>query len=193
MYIPPWLLALIVLIMVAAMGVSIMRSFHGFPEYFTDSTDSTDSPQSPQSPRSQPTQEKQQPIGMASAPHVAADAHIGPEFDSYLQQIKGRVGNPMTPGQENLEMISGGPSAPASESLIMGYMPNQEKILPHEMPPQRGQAITANLPTDAGTEAEAIQTDAPALRTVRENVRGDPKNMQGFFGGSPSGVTYVHA
>ena len=172
------------------MGVSIMRSFHGFPDSFADVPDAP----APSPPAPAPAPEMQQePMGMAAAPHVAADAHIGPEFDSYLQQIKGRVGNPMTPSQANLEMISGGPAAPPTENLVMGYMPNQEKILPHEMPPQRGQAITANLPTDAGTEAEAIQTNAPALRTVRENVRGDPKNMQGFFGGSPSGVTYVHA
>ena len=213
MYIPPWLLAFIVLVMVAAMGVGIMRSFHGLPENFVnevpnevpnevaeaeavaeavpEASASTNIPSDPTtSVKTFTPSTKEQPIGIAASPYVAADAHVGPEFDSYLQQIKSRVGNPMIPSQDSLEMISGGPSAPTNETLVMGYMPNQEKILPHELPPQRQQAITANVPLDVGTDAENIQTNSPALRTIRENVRGDPKNIQGFV--SPSAITYVH-
>jgi hypothetical protein len=84
-------------------------------------------------------------------------------------------------------MISGGPAPPTSENLVQSYLPNQEKILPHEMPPERRPAITANVPAHAGTEAAEIQ---PALRTIRENVREAPPRDQGFR--SDAAITYVH-
>ena len=88
-------------------------------------------------------------------------------------------------------MISGGPEAPASETLVQGYLPNQERILPHEMPPQRKPSITSNVPQDIGTGAEAIQNGATAVRSVRENVREDGMRAQGFQ--SESAIQYVRA
>jgi hypothetical protein len=198
MYIPPWLLAFIVLIMAAAMGVSIMRSFHGLPENFSEQIDDMEEEEEPymepfeeqeedSAPAAPPAPE---PIPVASSTHVSADAVIGPEFDSYLQQVKATVGNSVVPSQDKLDMISGGPAPSANDSLVQQYLPNQERILPHDLPPQRAQAITANVPDDAGTEAEAIQASSIGLRTVRENVRGDTKKNQGFT--SPSAITYVH-
>jgi hypothetical protein len=126
---------------------------------------------------------------MATAAYVSANSSEGPEFESYLQQIKSRVSS--TPTQANLDMISGGPEAPASETLVQGYLPNQERILPHEMPPQRKPVITANVPQDIGTGAEAIQNGATAVRSVRENVREDGMRAQGFQ--SESAIQYVRA
>ena len=175
------------------MGVSIMRSFHGLPESFSGEAEE----QEDENPFMEGFEEEEEapapapePIPVASSTHVSADAVIGPEFDSYLQQVKASVGNSIFPSQDKLDLISGGSSAAANESLVQQYLPNQERILPHELPPQRAQAITANVPEDAGTEAEAIQASSTGLRTVRENVRGDPKKNEGFT--SPSAITYVH-
>jgi hypothetical protein len=202
MYIPPWLLALGLLILVCAMGATIVKSFRKFPEGFDDLAEtgvkgdylaSAEAPApapAPASPVQQKqTQDAQEPIPMATAAYVSANSSEGPEFESYLQQIKSRVSS--TPTQANLDMISGGPEAPASETLVQGYLPNQERILPHEMPPQRKPVITANVPQDIGTGAEAIQNGATAVRSVRENVREDGMRAQGFQ--SESAIQYVRA
>ena len=200
MYIPPWLLALGLLILVCAMGATIVKSFRKFPEGFDDLAetgvkgDYLEAEASAEAPASAPApapsvQEEQEPMPMASAAYVSANSSEGPEFESYLQQIKSRVSS--TPTQANLDMISGGPEAPASETLVQGYLPNQERILPHEMPPQRKPSITANVPQDIGTGAEAIQNGATAVRSVRENVREDGLRAQGFQ--SESAIQYVRA
>jgi len=199
MYIPPWLLALGLLILVCAMGATIVKSFRKFPEGFDDLAETgvkgdylapAQAPaEAPAPAPASPVQDAQEPIPMATAAYVSANSSEGPEFESYLQQIKSRVSS--TPTQANLDMISGGPEAPASETLVQGYLPNQERILPHEMPPQRKPSITANVPQDIGTGAEAIQNGATAVRSVRENVREDGLRAQGFQ--SESAIQYVRA
>lgn len=206
MYIPPWLLALGLLILVCAMGATIVKSFRRFPEGFNDLAETgvkEEASASAQAPAEAPaeanasdepvqqmqTQDAQEPMPMANAAYVSANSPEGPEFDSYLRQIKSRVSS--TPTQANLDMISGGPEAPASEKMVQGYMPNQERILPHEMPPERKPVMTADVPQDAGTGAEAIQNGATAVRTVRENVREDGLRKQGFQ--SESAIQYVRA
>jgi hypothetical protein len=202
MYIPPWLLALGILILVCAMGATIVKSFRRFPEGFNDSKekanvgsetgvkeDYVSASSAPAAAPAPSVQDAQEPMPMASAAYVSANSSEGPEFESYLQQIKSRVSS--TPTQANLDMISGGPEAPASETLVQGYLPNQERILPHEMPPQRKPSITANVPQDIGTGAEAIQNGATAVRSVRENVREDGMRAQGFQ--SESAIQYVRA
>ena len=183
MYIPPWLLALLVLVVVCAMGVTIRNSFHGLPENFV--SEQAQAKQQPQ-PQQQSVATIEQP-----APTPVYDGQDA-EFNDYLRQIKSRVGNSsIVPTQQNLDLISGGKNPPPEESLVQQYMPNQEKIKPHEMPPQRGPAIIANVPTDAGTEAEKIQRESTATRSVRENVRGDGSTNQGFM--NQHSITYVHA
>ena len=196
MYIPPWLLALGLLILVCAMGATIVKSFRKFPEGFNDLPEAgvkedyvTASAEAPAPVQQKQTQDSQEPMPMASAAYVSAASPEGPEFASYLQQIKSRVSS--TPTQANLDMISGGPEAPASESLVQGYLPNQERILPHDTLPERKPVMTANVPQDAGTGAEAIQNGATAVRTVRENVREDGMRAQGFQ--SESAIQYVRA
>jgi hypothetical protein len=196
MYIPPWLLALGLLILVCAMGATVVKSFRKFPEGFDDVHETgvkgdylASAEASAPASAPAPVQDAQEPIPMATAAYVSANSSEGPEFESYLQQIKSRVSS--TPTQANLDMISGGPEAPASETLVQGYLPNQERILPHEMPPQRKPAITANVPQDIGTGAEAIQNGATAVRSVRENVREDGLRAQGFQ--SESAIQYVRA
>jgi hypothetical protein len=195
MYIPPWLLALGLLILVCAMGATVVKSFRKFPEGFNDlpeagvKGDYLASAQAPAPAPANAVQDAQEPMPMASAAYVSAASSEGPEFASYLQQIKSRVSS--TPTQANLDMISGGPEAPASETLVQGYLPNQERILPHDTLPERKPVMTANVPQDAGTGAEAIQNGATAVRTVRENVREDGMRAQGFQ--SESAIQYVRA
>lgn len=184
------------------MGATIVKSFRKFPEGFNDSKekdnvgsetgvkeDYVSAPATATPLQQKQTQDAQEPMPMASAAYVSANSPEGPEFESYLRQIKSRVSS--TPTQANLDMISGGPEAPASETLVQGYLPNQERILPHEMPPERKPVMTANVPQDIGTGAEAIQNGATAVRTVRENVREDGMRAQGFQ--SESAIQYVRA
>jgi hypothetical protein len=192
MYIPPWLLAFVVLVMVCAMGVSVMKSFRKLPEGFDDKDAKSvkeDVHVSESSEASAPVAEKPEPIPVAGAAYVSANSPEGPEFESYLQQIKSRVSS--TPTQANLDMISGGPEAPVNEKQVQGYLPNQERILPHEMPPQRKAVMTANVSQDAGTEAENIQNGATAVRSLRENVRDDGVRAQGFQ--SEATIQYTRA
>ena len=193
MYIPPWLLAFGLLILVCAMGATVVKSFRKFPEGFNDvkrmdavGTD-TGVKEDATAAQEKQTQDAQEPIPVASAAYVSANTPDGPEFESYLQQIKSRVSS--TPTQANLDMISGGPEAPASETMVQGYLPNQERILPHQVLPERKPVMTANVPQDIGTGAEAIQNGAMAVRTVRENVREDGLRAQGFQ--SESAIQYV--
>jgi hypothetical protein len=193
MYIPPWLLAFVILVMVCAMGVSVMKSFRKFPEGFDDMEKEEGVKEEdgyvntpPQPP---PPVEKPEPMPIAGAAYVSANSPDGPEFESYLQQIKSRV--TALPTQANLDMISGGPEAPVNEKQVQGYLPNQERILPHEMPPQRKPAMTANVSQDAGTEAENIQNGATAVRSLRENVRDDGVRAQGFQ--SEATIQYTRA
>ena len=174
------------------MGATVIKSFRKLPEGFDDLSEKgvkevSDHPVQQTQTQTQNAQEE--PIPMASAAYVSANSSEGPEFESYLQQIKSRVSS--TPTQANLDMISGGPEAPASETLVQGYLPNQERILPHEMPPERKPVMTANVPQDIGTGAEAIQNGATAVRSVRENVREDGLRTQGFQ--SESAIQYVRA
>jgi hypothetical protein len=192
MYIPPWLLAFGLLVLVCAMGATVVKSFRKFPEGFNDvkrmDAVGTDTGVKEGAPVQQmQTQDAQEPIPVASAAYVSANTPDGPEFESYLQQIKSRVSS--TPTQANLDMISGGPEAPASETMVQGYLPNQERILPHQVLPERKPVMTANVPQDIGTGAEAIQNGAMAVRTVRENVREDGLRAQGFQ--SESAIQYV--
>ena len=193
MYIPPWLLALGLLVLVCAMGATIVKSFRKFPEGFDDLSERgvkeeiVEVPAPPSASLVEPLQDE--PMPMASAAYVSANSSEGPEFESYLQQIKSRVSS--TPTQANLDIISGGPEAPASETLVQGYLPNQERILPHDTLPERKPVMTANVPNDIGTGAEAIQNGATAVRTVRENVREDGLRKQGFQ--SESAIQYVRA
>jgi hypothetical protein len=199
MYIPPWLLALGLLILVCAMGVTVVKSFRKLPDGFDDMAsvgeergvkeEIVDAPASATPVQQMQTQNAQEPIPIANAAYVSANSSEGPEFESYLQQIKSRVSS--TPTQANLDMISGGPEAPASETLVQGYLPNQERIFPHDTLPERKPVMTANVPNDIGTGAEAIQNGATAVRTVRENVREDGLRTQGFQ--SESAIQYVRA
>ena len=174
------------------MGATVVKSFRKFPEGFNDvkrmDAVGTDTGVKEGAPVQQMhTQDAQEPIPVASAAYVSANTPDGPEFESYLQQIKSRVSS--TPTQANLDMISGGPEAPASETMVQGYLPNQERILPHQVLPERKPVMTANVPQDIGTGAEAIQNGAMAVRTVRENVREDGLRAQGFQ--SESAIQYV--
>jgi hypothetical protein len=190
MYIPPWLLALGLLILVCAMGATVVKSFRKFPEGFDDLSETGVKEEIVEVPTPSVVEPLQQePMPMASAAYVSANSSEGPEFESYLQQIKSRVSS--TPTQANLDMISGGPEPPASETLVQGYLPNQERILPHDRLPERKAVMTANVPNDIGTGAEAIQNSATAVRTVRENVREDGLRKQGFQ--SESAIQYVRA
>lgn len=180
------------------MGATIVKSFRKFPEGFSDLPETgvkedyvsaSSAPTTATPVQQEQTQDAQEPMPMASAAYVSANSSEGPEFESYLRQIKSRVSS--TPTQANLDMISGGPEAPASETLVQGYLPNQERILPHEIPPERKPVMTANVPHDIGTGAEAIQNGATAVRTVRENVREDGLRAQGFQ--SESAIQYVRA
>ena len=191
MYIPPWLLAFVVLVMVCAMGLSVMKSFRKFPEGFDDvkKPEGVKEDASPPPPPAPVAVEKPEPMPIAGAAYVSANSPDGPEFESYLQQIKGRVSS--EPTQANLDMISGGPEAPVNEKQVQGYLPNQERILPHEMPPERKPAMTANVTQDAGTEAENIQNGATAVRSLRENVRDEGVRAQGFQSGAA--IQYTRA
>jgi hypothetical protein len=195
MYIPPWLLAFVVLVMVCAMGVSVIKSFRKFPEGFDDVEKEEDVKEEDgyiNSPPQPPIVDAPEPIPIAGAAYVSANSPDGPEFESYLQQIKSRVGTSSTvPTQANLDMISGGPEAPVSEAQVQGYLPNQERILPHQMPPERKPAMIANVSQDAGTGAENIQNGATAVRSLRENVRDDGVRAQGFQ--SDATIQYTRA
>lgn len=190
MYIPPWLLAFVVLVMVCAMGVSVMKSFRKFPEGFDDMEKQEDVKEEDGYVNAPPPAvEKPEPMPIAGAAYVSANSPDGPEFESYLQQIKSRV--TAVPTQANLDMISGGPEAPVNEKQVQGYLPNQERILPHDMPPQRKPVMTANVSQDTGTEAENIQNGAMAVRSLRENVRDDGVRAQGFQ--SEAAIQYTRA
>jgi hypothetical protein len=181
MYVPPWLLAILVLVVVCAIGVTIKKSFHGLPENFEG--DESRSPSEVPLPSVEPAEVAPSAQEIPVTLQDNQDALLsGNGFGLYLQKIKARVGNSATtPSQANLDLISGGPAAAPSEVLVEKYLPNQEKILPHQMPPTRTLLVTASTPTDAGTDAEKIQTNSTALRSLRENVRDEGKGSSDSF------------
>lgn len=197
MYVPPWLLAILVLVVACSVGLSIKNSFCGLPENF-EGDEQKDSSLAP------PPEAKQSAEGGAKAVPPAKEIPVtlqdnqdallsGDGFGLYLQKIKARVGNSaITPSQANLDLISGGSAAAPSEVLVQEYLPNQEKILPHQMPPTRVVAVTASTPTDAGTDAEKIQTNSTALRSLRENVRDEGKGSSDSFMNHQYEVSYSH-
>ena len=193
MYVPPWLLAILVLVVACAMGLSIKKSFRGLPENF-------EGDEQKDSSLASPSQGKESAEVVSPAKEIPVtlqdnqDALLsGDGFGLYLQKIKARVGNSaITPSQANLDLISGGSAAAPSEILVQEYLPNQEKILPHQMPPSRTLLVTASTPTDAGTEAEKIQTNSTALRSLRENVRDEGKGSSNSFMNQYE-VSYSHA
>ena len=99
MYIPPWLLALGLLILVCAMGATIVKSFRKFPEGFDDLAETgvkgdylapaqapAEAPAEAPAIQQKQTQDAQEPIPMATAAYVSANSSEGPEFESYLNK-----------------------------------------------------------------------------------------------------------
>jgi len=184
MYVPPWLLAILVLVVVCAIGVTIKKSFHGLPENFEGDESRSHSVLPLPS------------VGDKDSTEVAPTAQeipvtlqdnqdallSGNGFGLYLQKIKARVGNSATtPSQANLDLISGGPAAAPTEVLVEQYIPNQETIQPHQMPPGRTPMVTASNPTDVDAQAEILQIDPTALRSLRENVRDEDEGSADSF------------
>ena len=181
MYVPPWLLAILVLVIVCAIGVTIKKSFHGLPENFEGDESRSPSEVPLPSVVSAEVAPTTQEIPVTLQDNQ--DALLsGNGFGLYLQKIKARVGNSATtPSQANLDLISGGPAAAPTEVLVEQYIPNQETIQPHQMPPGRTPMVTASNPTDVDAQAEILQIDPTALRSLRENVRNEGEGSADSF------------
>ena len=112
MYVPPWLLAILVLVVACAMGVSIKKSFRGLPENFEGDEQKDSSLASPSQGKESVPTAKEIPVTLQDNQDALLS---GDGFGLYLQKIKARVGNSaITPSQANLDLISGGSAAAPS-------------------------------------------------------------------------------
>ena len=194
--IPPWFVALCILIVVCAIGASIVYSFKGLPEGFTsESCESYDDdcgiPQYTEEPEKTVSlfPGMDQNIAVSSTPlaystpadTVSTDA----KFKNLLQAIQQRTGSSsIFPTTSSLHMVSGrdasGSAMDASGSAMDAsgstYVPNQVVIAPHQYPPASQPTLTANAPTDAGTMANEITNGAFLTPSVRQMIRSDVKN-----------------
>jgi hypothetical protein len=106
-----------------------------------------------------------------------------------MQGIRSKIGtSSIMPTSNNLALISGGSSEPATEKMVQEYKPNQDRIAPHQQIPTRKSQVVANAPTDIGTEAEQIQSNS-STRSIRENIREEaPLKEENFM--NPFSISY---
>jgi len=211
--IPPWLLALCILVIICAIGASIVYSFHGFKEGFAPDCDDCDDdtscgadqiPQIPMIPQVggaslQPGMD--QNIAVSTTPLAYSSPSDIPDTDSkfknLLNAIKQRTGSSsIFPTDSSLSLASGGQDASGGDHIKgkgqdasggkgqgqgqdasgSTYTPNQDVILPHQYPLTPQSTLTANVPTDAGTQAQDILNGSILSPSMRQMIRTDVKN-----------------
>lgn len=211
MGIPPWILAIIVLVGACYMGASIIHSFKLFPnetpissplpvsEGWQNDEDSEDAGASAAegaveggagsaagsatdvSGLDQNIFTATTPVGYAVATNTLL-ADKDEVLQNILPNIRAAIGRShIIPNQKNLDMISGGSNQPANKALVQEHQPNIEKIAPHEQLPKHKPQMVANVPTDQGTEAEEIQSNSYATRSVRQNIREEESLKEESF------------
>jgi len=197
---PPWFLALCILVIMSAIGASIVYSFHGFQEGFSSDAcddcedDTVSSFVEPSAPASAATakdvatlyQGMDQNIAVSSPPLAYSSPsdvqNTDAKFQNLLQAIHQRTGNSgIFPTDANLSMAANSSQGvsgvqDASGQGLGTYTPNQQTIYPHDFPPQNLPTLTANVPTDAGTQAEAIKAGQILTPSIRQMIRSDVKN-----------------
>ena len=200
---PSWILALCILVAMCAIGVSIIYSFHGFKEGFASDGNLDDTLYTGEEQQQTPSntdanqvaslhEGMDQNIAGSTAPlaYSASNNSVNTtQFQNLLQAIQQRIGNSgNVPTDTNLSMASDGSKdasgvwqgkgsskgVDASGSDV--YVPNQETIYPHQRPPAQPPRLTATVPTDAGTQAEAIQTNQILTPSMRQMIRSDVKS-----------------
>ena len=193
--IPSWFLALCILIVVCAIGASIVYSFKGLPEGFTsesceDCDDDTSCSQTMNIPQDYSTTVSLSP-GMdqniaVSSPPLAYSAesdipNTDAKFKNLLKAIQQRTGSSsIFPTITSLNLATNsdasGNDASGVDASGSTYTPNQVVIAPHQYPPNAQPSLTANTPTDAGTGAQNIMNGATITPSVRQMIRNDVKN-----------------
>jgi hypothetical protein len=194
---PPWFLALCILVIISAIGASIVYSFHGLQEGFSsdacddcedDTVSSCVEPSASASASAAASakdvatlyQGMDQNIAVSSPPLAYSSPsdvqNTDAKFQNLLQAIHQRTGNSgIFPTDANLSMAANS-SQDASGQHHGTYTPNQQTIYPHDFPPQNLPTLTANVPTDAGTQAEAIKAGQILTPSIRQMIRSDVKN-----------------
>jgi hypothetical protein len=209
MSIPPWIVAIFVLVAACFIGTSIINSFKLFPNEIPTSL-----PMSSPFPSSEGWQNEEseddvkeespalktgldQNISSSTTPlaYSVAVGSLETENDKILQDIlptiRSKIGQSSTiPKQENLDLISGGPNESATQVLVQEHQPNLEKIAPHQQLPKHTPQMVANVPTDQGTEAEQIQSNSYATRSVRQNIREEEPLKEESFA-NPFRIRYT--
>ncbi len=105
-------------------------------------------------------------------------ATLTPELEAFLKQVQSAIASETPdPTQAELDAAQGAGVVPSGTESLSGstYKPHTQVIFPHQTPTQNSTGSTATVPTDAGTGAEAILANAPALASIRSMVRDDVK------------------
>lgn len=106
-------------------------------------------------------------------------ATLTPELEAFLKQVQTAIASETPdPTQSELDAAQGAGVVPSGTGSLSGssfYKPHTQVIYPHQTPTQTSTGSTATVPTDAGTGAEAILANAPALASIRSMVRDDIK------------------
>ena len=201
--IAPWFLALCILVVVCAIGVSIVHSFNGFSEGFTsesscsdcedddddcsDITIVSDDPprrQKELSPEAKLHAGLDQNIAVQSAPiaysSTSENSDTDSRFKNLLNAIQKRTGSSsIIPTTTNLFMASGNDASgnhPSTDASGSEYKPHQQVITPDQFPLPLKPTLTANVPTDVGTQAENILNGSILTPSMRQMIRTDVKN-----------------
>jgi hypothetical protein len=209
MSIPPWIVAIVILVAASFIGVSIVNSVRLFPnetpaassedasgaaappiidEYFEDATGSAGAEYHMKNGLDQNIASNQPPLAYSVATDDL-DIDKNKPLQDMMQGIRSKIGtSSIMPTSNNLALISGGSSEPATEKMVQEYKPNQDRIAPHQQIPTRKSQVVANAPTDIGTEAEQIQSNS-STRSIRENIREEaPLKEETFM--NPFSISY---
>jgi hypothetical protein len=218
MSIPPWIVAIVILVAACFIGVSIVNSVRLFPnekpasasasaedasgaaaeqpkrhtiaidEYFEDATGSAGAEYHMKNGLDQNIASNQPPLAYSVATDDL-DIDKNKPLQDMMQGIRSKIGtSSIMPTSNNLALISGGSSEPATEKMVQEYKPNQDRIAPHQQIPTRKSQVVANAPTDIGTEAEQIQSNS-STRSIRENIREEaPLKEENFM--NPFSISY---
>jgi len=215
MSIPPWIVAIVILVAACFIGVSIVNSVRLFPnemptasssedasgaaaasadasgttnEYFEDASGSAGAEYHMKNGLDQNIASNQPPLAYSVATDDL-DIDKNKPLQDMMQGIRSKIGtSSIMPTSNNLSLISGGSSEPATEKMVQEYKPNQDRIAPHQQIPTRKSQVVANAPTDIGTEAEQIQSNS-STRSIRENIREEaPLKEENFM--NPFSISY---
>jgi hypothetical protein len=193
-----WLVSIIILLIACSILFYTLRNFNGFDDRFLKEGFNTNQyelfPQAKNGLQDQlilpnPIQND----GLFHPIELYKRKQTKQGFEDLINTIKARGGNPgLIPSTAQMEAASN--SGPDLKETEGAYRPLQEKIYPHEFPRGAIPALSASVPTDIGTVAEAIQSETPRTPSVREMIRNDGgKRVDDVYNiTNPNEITYSH-